>query len=368
MSTVIVLGAGVCGLFAGLVLARDGHDVTLLERDPEPVPDAPEQAWEDWSRDGVVQFRQAHYIQPHGRAILEQELPDVLEALAAAGAVWFEPLDLMPPHITDRRPRPGDERFRTLTARRPIIEQVLGSAAASQPRLEVRRGVAVTGLAARTYDGVPHVTGVRTDGGETLDGDLVVDATGRRSSLPRWLADIASAPPYEEAEDSGFIYYTRFFRSSGAGMPQFRAVPNAPVGTFSVLVLPGDNDTWSVTLYTSSGDRPLKRLRERERFDAVLSACPLHAQWLEGEAISEVLPMGGVVDRYRRLMVDGRPLVTGLALLADAWACTNPSLGRGIALGLRHASHLRDVVRRALDEPRELAAAWDAATETHLTP
>jgi flavin-dependent dehydrogenase len=78
--------------------------------------------------------------------------------------------------------------------------------------------------------------------------------------------------------------------------------------------------------------------------------------------------MGGIVDRYRRVVVDDRPPITGVALLADAWACTNPSLGRGITLGLLHATHLRDIARSALDDPREFAAVWDTITETHLTP
>lgn len=367
---IVVLGAGICGLTAGLLLARDGHAVTLLERDPAPVPERALDAWEAWARDGVTQFRQAHYLQPRGRALLEEELPDVAEALAAAGAMRFDILSVMPPTIADRDARPGDERFRTLTARRPVLEQVFGRAAEQQAGLDVRRGVGVTGLDTRAgRDGSTHVTGVVCEGGERLRADLVVDAMGRRSPMPGWIADAATAAVPEEAEDSGFVYYTRFFRSRGGGLPPFRSGPLTPIGTFTVLVLPSDNDTWSVTLYTSAGDRPLKRLRHRERWEAVLRACPAHVQWLEGgEPLSEVLPMGGIVDRYRRLVVDGRPIVTGVALLGDAWSCTNPSAGRGMTLGLLHARHLRDLAREAPDDPQRFARAWDEATETHLTP
>ena len=77
MPNTIVLGAGPIGLAAGMMLARDGHSVTILERDPAPVPDSPEAAWEQWDRDGVAQFRQAHFIQARGRHVLDAELPDV---------------------------------------------------------------------------------------------------------------------------------------------------------------------------------------------------------------------------------------------------------------------------------------------------
>ena len=342
--------------------------MTLLERDPQPVPDLPERGWEDWSRKGVVQFRQPHYLQSAGHEILEQELPDVVEELMAAGAMPFTPLSLMPPSITDREPWAGDERFRTLNVRRAVLEQVLALAAESEPRLQVCRGVDVTGLTTTEYNGIAHVTGVRSDRGEQLHGDLVVDAMGWRSQLVRWLTNVAPAPVHEEAESSGFLYYARYFRSTGAGLPRFRAPPGTAVGTFSIGTILGDNDTWAVTLCASSGDRPLKRMRERERWEAVLHACPLHAHWLDDEPISEVLPMGGIVDRYRRLVVNGEPIVTGVVLLADSWACTNPSLGRGMTLGLLQARHLRDLAQSGVDDPRTFAANWDALTEAHLTP
>src|SRR6266481_4063763 len=81
--------------------------------------------------------------------------------------------------------------------------------------LPIRRGVAVASLLTgpSALKGIPHVTGVRTRDGEEVSADLIIDATGRASKLPDWLAAIGARRPIEEAEDSGFIYYSRFFRA-----------------------------------------------------------------------------------------------------------------------------------------------------------
>jgi hypothetical protein len=43
---------------------------------------------------------------------------------------------------------------------------------------------------------------------------------------------------------------------------------------------------------------------------------------LDGTPIIPVLPMAGILDRYRRFVVDDRPVITGFAVVGDAWACT----------------------------------------------
>jgi 2-polyprenyl-6-methoxyphenol hydroxylase-like FAD-dependent oxidoreductase len=47
----VIMGAGPAGLFTGAGLARRGHDVIAVERDPRPAADG------NWPRRGVMQFR-----------------------------------------------------------------------------------------------------------------------------------------------------------------------------------------------------------------------------------------------------------------------------------------------------------------------
>ncbi len=210
------------------------------------------------------------------------------------------------------------------------------------------------------------MTGVRSTGGEEIHADLVVDATGRRSPSASWLAELGAKEPYVESEDCGFVYYTRYF--TGPTRPKRIGGGLTPFGSFSLLTLDGDNDTWSVTVFALSGDPPLKMFRFADRFHRVVQACPLHAHWVDGEPVTDVLPMAGVLDRYRRFVVDGRPIVTGYAAVGDAWACTNPSAGRGISVGMIHAQLLRKAVREHLEDPGRFAEAWHEYTEEGVQP
>jgi 2-polyprenyl-6-methoxyphenol hydroxylase-like FAD-dependent oxidoreductase len=350
------------------MLAEDGCDVTVLERDGDAVPGSPGGAWRDWNRRGIVQFRQPHYLHSGGSQILDGLLPEVAEAMRGADATTFDTVALLPPFIEDRAPREGDERFVTLTARRPVLEYAFATCA--ERRVDVRRGVTVSELVTGqpTAPGVPHVTGVRTSDGEHIACDLVIDAMGRRSDLPRWLAALGARPLAEEAEDSGFTYYTRYFRAPGGEPPAFITGLLTHFDSFSLLTLPGDAGTWSVTIYISSRDQALKELRRPENWAALLATCPLHAHLAQGEAASEIMPMSGVVDRQRRMVVDGVPVATGILPVGDALCCTNPSLGRGMTMGLMHAVGTVEVIGGYLDHPLALVTEHDRMSQARIMP
>lgn len=371
MAKIVVLGAGVVGLCTAMLLADDGHDVTVLERDAAEPADTPQDAWADWDRRGVNQFRLPHMFLARYRAIVDEELPRVARTIEDAGGLRLNPVLEIPEAI--RGPvREGDGAFEVLTARRPVMELAVSTAAAATPRLEVRRGTSVeallTGPSPRA--GTTHVVGVRTAAGDDVPADLVVDLMGRRSSLPRLLADAGGRAPDEELEDLGFMYFGRHFRSPDGSLPFAFGPGLQHLGTISSLTLPADNGTWSVTLVTNSKDKALLGLRDADRWEKVVRSLPLVAHWLDGEPIDDrVATMSKIEDRLRDYVVDGQPVATGVVSVGDAWACSNPSLGRGASIGLLHGTVLRDVLAdQGLDDPMGFATAFHAATEEVAMP
>ena len=369
MAEIIVTGAGVVGLSTAMLLAGDGHQVTVLERDPTPPPASPAAAWEAWERKGVNQFRLLHFLLARHRAMLEAELPAVAESLHAAGALSMNPVTAAPSAISGGT-RPGDERFNILTARRPVAETVFASVAAETPGVTIRRGTAVSGFLTGpdVVAGVPHVTGVRTESGEALTVDLVVDASGRRSRLPDLLESIGARRPAEEIDDCGFVYYSRHYRSPDGSVPPALGPLLQEYGTISTLTLPADNGTWGLGVITSSRDTAIRGLRNAHSYEAVVRACPLVAHWLDGEALEEQpTVMAKIEDRHRSFIVDGSPVATGVVPIGDAWACTNPTVGRGISIGTMQAIAFRDALRAARD-PLGITTGWDEATGREAEP
>src|SRR5262245_47166834 len=73
----IIVGPGPSGPSLGANLARRGHRVTAIDRDPGPAPDGA------WRRRGVMQFEHPHGFRWQVQDLLVREWP-------AAWQTWLE--------------------------------------------------------------------------------------------------------------------------------------------------------------------------------------------------------------------------------------------------------------------------------------
>ena len=144
MAKSVVVGAGVVGLGAALLLCRDGHEVTVLERDAEAPPVGADEIWGTWQRKGVNQFRLPHFFLARYGRLLDSELPEVKEALVAAGAVCLNPV-LDAPEALRGSAREEDGAFECISGRRCVVEASVASVA-GRADPEIRRGAAVAEL------------------------------------------------------------------------------------------------------------------------------------------------------------------------------------------------------------------------------
>jgi len=311
-----IVGAGPTGLYTAIALARRGHEVTAIDRDPGPDGDG------SWNRRGVMQFHHPHGFRQQVVEALLAEMPEVWDDLITAGAE---------PATMPGQPQPVIG-FR---CRRLTFERVLRSAAEAQPGVTLRTGHVddVCGERGR-------VIGVRVDGPQ-VDAELVIDASGRSGQATRTFRGPV------EGGDCGIAYVSRQYRL----LPGAQHGPmNAPFGM--VTIYPGyqavlfiqDNGTFSTLIARAGTDREMAALRFPDVFEAATRAIPFLAAWTEpnrSRPISPVLPGGRLYNTYQGQRNDaGQGALDGLIFVGDAVCTTNPVAGRGIATGLMQAQRL----------------------------
>ena len=136
---VLVIGAGMAGLWTALALSPTGREVVLLERDPPaPAGDA-DTAFLDWNRRGVGHLRHSHAFLARLRLIIRAEHPELLAELMEAGCrdLPFEG-GLTDIHLRSYAPAPIDRDLAILTSRRTTLELIMRRYVERQPHVTIR--------------------------------------------------------------------------------------------------------------------------------------------------------------------------------------------------------------------------------------
>jgi 2-polyprenyl-6-methoxyphenol hydroxylase-like FAD-dependent oxidoreductase len=342
-----VIGAGPTGLLLGAGLARRGHKVTLVDRDPGPEQDG------TWARRGVMQFHHAHAFRPQGVDAVRAELPDAYARMLDARA---EPTTM---------PVPGGHTVDTgLRCRRETFEAALRAAALATPGVTLVPGH-VDGVASE--DG--RAAGVLVDG-IPLPADLVVDASGRAGRATRTLR-----PAPAIGGRCGIAYVDRQYQLHEGAEPGPLLNPIAWQGDYDgymVLVFVHEAGIFSVLVVRPTDDRSLLPLRHEAAFEAACRAVPGLAAWTDPDRsrpITPVLPGGTLLNGYRgQRGPDGDLALPGLLFVGDAVCTTTPNFGRGIATSLLQVTEVLRLVDEHDEDLVAVAELFDAWCEQQMRP
>lgn len=325
----------------GAALARRGHQVTSVDRDPGPGEGG-------WIRRGVMQFEHAHGFRSQVPMALRTEWSEAFANWLSLGA---RPVEVPNPA--------GSRQMLGMLSRRSTFELALRHAAKQQPGLTLRTGH-VDGLVLERG----HVIGARVDGC-VVDADLVVDASGRAGRLGRSRAQVDGP---ELDGDCGLAYVDRTYRLRPGAEPGPMVNPMAYIGDFDgyqCLVFLHEGGHFSVVLVRPTADDALKALRFEAAFDAACRAIPALAEWTQpARALptSGVLVGGALRNVYRRQA--GTP---GLVAVGDSVATTTPTRGRGIAMTCMQITSLVGLIDEGAD-PATVAEPFGAWCDHAIEP
>ncbi|MEU1786085.1 hydroxylase [Streptomyces sparsogenes] len=336
----VVMGGGLAGTLAVAALLGHVDTVTVVERDRYPERPA--------FRKGVPQGRHLHVFLSGGQRALERLFPGIVAELEAAGAHRMEaPRDVLTRSLNGWHRRLHEGRHTVMSCTRPLLDatvraRVLAEAAGSGTRVEVLQASEAVGL----LGDAERVTGVRTrsrDAGRAereLPADLVVDASGRGSRAPRWLADLGRPAPREEVIDAGIGYTTQMFRPAEP-LPMAVVLEPRPALPRGAAWSPVEDGNWLLTLAGMRGHHPPTDGSAVPDFVASLGEPYLRDHLGTCEAVSPPYAYRDTANR-RRYYHSAGGVPEGFVAVSDA-ACTfNPVYGQGMSVAALSGLALRE--------------------------
>lgn len=326
---VAIVGARAAGAATALLLARQGHDVIVLDRALLPSDTL---STHSISRSGVVQL--------HRWGLLDE--------VVASGAPPIRRVTFHTPDGSTAREVKDRSGVDYLVAPRRRALDTIVARAAADAGADLRLGTTVTGV---VRDAGGRVTGVRAvgpDGPLLVDARVVVGADGLRSGVAR----AVGAPVVDERPPGSSTFYAYYGGVAWDGI-EFFLRPGSLAGVFPTHG--GEACIWVCV-------PPAVALAARRRAGSVESAfgellaeaAPELAARLAGATRSE--PVRGMARLPNQARQAWGP---GWALVGDALYHRDAITGHGISDAYRDAEALATALGPALRCARPLAAALD---------
>jgi flavin-dependent dehydrogenase len=333
----IVIGASIAGLCATRVLSDSYDRVTVYERDE--LPGAPA------NRAAIPQGRHVHLLMARGAQEFEAHFPGLLADMVAAGVpilenrpdcIHFGAVG----HVLGTNHKLQDE-FTAYVPSRPHLEWQIRRRVTAMDNVDFVRAV----VSEPRFDaGRQRVTGVVLDSGDAVDADLVVDAAGRGTRLPAWLAQWGFERPREDVIYVGIGYATHQVRVPDGLIAEKVIVAGAsreqPLG---LGMLYYEDGTWGLTTFGVGKVEPPHDYAGMCALADEIVPAHVAAALRQGAPIGDVAFHKYPASRWRRYdKLDRFP--AGIIPFGDAVVSFNPTFGQGMTMTSLQTGHLKRVL------------------------
>jgi 2-polyprenyl-6-methoxyphenol hydroxylase-like FAD-dependent oxidoreductase len=348
----LIIGGSLAGLFAARVLADYFNTVTILDRDIfPPTPD---------HRNGVPQSYHAHGLLPTAFPIIEQLFPGIINDLCKDGADVVS--DMIPLAIVSPKgllPLPKMHEV-SISFSRPLLEWHVRNHISKFDNIHIDTNTEVIGLLT-TSDrtgviGVQmHERGVKdckSDVNTRLYSDLVVDASGRHSKAPLWLAELGYGEPRVETINSNLRYASRFYLKP----VQFPAnwqnliINGRPPNDQSGVILSVDHGRWHVTLGGMAGKAPPIDEEGFLQWAHSLTDPSIYEAIRISQPLTPIRGYGTPENHLRHFELMQR-WPTGFIVTGDAVCAFNPIYGQGMTVSAFDAMILMRCLQEQQNSP-----------------
>ncbi|KAL4858928.1 putative epoxidase LasC [Chlorella vulgaris] len=325
----VVLGAGVAGLLAAHAAKQ---------------------------RRGIPQLAHPHTLAMGGLEAMDALLPGFEEELVRRGGVKLDLAKDLRFYDFGANYVRADSTLKSVGASRALIQTTLQDEVMRRNagKLTVMDGCRVSGLLwdekkTCVKGNWPLTTWVELRGGEELQADLVIVASGRTSCLPQWLKAAGHPVPAVHKVDAQLVYVGRMYempkdwdKKKWMGHITF----GRPTGLTGAGMVPVEGSVWQMVEWGYNGVVPPMDEQAFLDFAASLPDKEIYNAISSAKALTPLCKHAGANNVQR--CWDATPPPPGVLVIGDGVQALNPVYAQGMSVAAKSAECLGRVMQASV--------------------